>query len=100
MNWLLAVLAALCLGLNAYNAITTDQLRSLRGEFQQRQAYLNQGIRLRQINSQLINALANVAATQDDESIRQMLASEGVTYSLNEETAATSGEEEAGPDND
>ena len=100
MNWLLAILAALCLGLNVYNTIAADQLRSLRGEVQQRQAYLTQGLRMRQVNNQLINALANVAASQDDEAIRQMLASEGVTYSVNEGSAPVNVQEQTESDDE
>ena len=87
MHWLLAIAAALCLGLNVYNVFTAGELRTLRGELQQRQTYLNQGLQYRQVNNQLINALANIAASENDEAIRDLLASEGVTFTLKQDDA-------------
>ncbi len=84
MNQLVVVLAAICLGLSIYNVLQGEDVRELRAEFQQRQAVINEGAGYRDLNQRVINALANVAANSGDEAIRNMLASVGVTFKVNE----------------
>ncbi len=84
MNQLVVVLAAICLGLSIYNVLQSEDVRKLRAEFQQRQAVINEGASYRDLNQRVINALANVAANSGDEAIRNMLASVGVTFKVNE----------------
>jgi hypothetical protein len=84
MNQLAVVLAVICLGLSLYNVLQAEDVRKLRTEFQQRQAVINEGAGYRDLNQRVINALANVAANSGDEAIRNMLASVGVTFKVNE----------------
>ena len=84
MNQLAVVLAVICLGLSIYNVLQSEDVRKLRAEFQQRQAVINEGASYRDLNQRVINALANVAANSGDEAIRNMLASVGVTYKVNQ----------------
>ena len=93
MKWISCLLAAVCLGLSVYIALATQELRQLREQFQVRQNQINQGERYRQLNGELIKALANVSAKAGDEDIRQMLASEGVTFTLNQPAESTIEEE-------
>ena len=88
MNQLVMVLAALCLGVSIYNVMVTEDVRKLRADFQKRQAEVNEGSGYTKLNQQLINALANVAANTGDEAIRQMLAEQGVTYTVDQPAQA------------
>ena len=83
MNWLILALAILGVALSGFNAFSEIELRELRAEFQQRQTYINEGVQYRNLNEQFIKALATAAANTGDEGIRDMLSSEGVTYTVN-----------------
>ena len=83
MNWIVIALAALCLGVNIFNAVTKVELRELRTEYQERQVYLGEDASYRRLNTELVKALANLAASAGDEAIHQMLSTEGITYTVN-----------------
>ena len=100
MNHLVLVLAVLCLGVSVFNVVLGTDTRALRQEFQQRQTTINEAAQYKQLNTQLISALANVAASSGDESIQQMLSSEGVTYTVNPVPETATESEDAGDSND
>ena len=67
MNQLAIVLAVLCLGASIYNVVLTEDVRKLRAEFQQRQLQINENSGYKELNQRMINALANLAASTDDD---------------------------------
>lgn len=82
MKVLLLLLAIVCLGLSAYGIVLTEEVRDLRADYDQRQSVLNDDAQYRQLNTQFVRALANAAAVTDDAAIRDMLSSEGITFTF------------------
>ncbi len=62
--------------------------RSLQGDVNNRQLYINQSLQLEQLNREIVTALANLAAKNNDEDIKQLLATHGITFSLNPSSSA------------
>ena len=67
--------------------------RSVQGEINQRQQFINQSIQLGRINDALIRALATAALSHKDDKLRDLLAQHGIT--INPTTGAP--EREAPP---
>ena len=88
MNWFVTALAAICLGLNIFSVVLNEEFRALSTEYEQRQSYLAEDAGYRKLNNDLVQALANLAASTGDEDIRQLLTSEGITYTVNEPPAS------------
>ncbi len=57
--------------------------RSLQGEVNNRQLYINQSLQLEQLNREIVTSLANLAAKNNDEDLKQLLANNGITFSVN-----------------
>lgn len=78
---LLLALAALILVLVNIGLIRSNQelSRTVTG----RQQYLQQTEQLQQLYQPMINGLASLAAKNNDSQIRDLLASQGITYTVN-----------------
>ncbi len=70
------VLVLAGLGLSLYN-------QGLRREVAQRQQTINQGLTYSQINHYLVNALTVLAVKSGDDSVRALLAKNGVNIAVN-----------------
>jgi uncharacterized protein HemX len=81
--WILAVVAVVALGAAVVNVFLQQGNASLQHEVNERQKVVNDGIRLAQLNAQLVQALVNVAAQTDDKAIRELLAGQGITFTVN-----------------
>jgi hypothetical protein len=57
----------------------------LRQEVAERQQAINQGLALSQLNMRLINTLSAIAARDNDDQIRSLLAQHGITFKVNKE---------------
>ena len=79
----LTLLSAGGLALVVINIILFDGNRALQAENAERQRYINDTVRLNQLNSQLIKVAAETAATQGDEQLRALLAANGITFEVN-----------------
>jgi len=88
MAKLLASLAVITFCLTVFNSIFEWQIASEKLASQQRQIYVAQGANVVKINSELINALAAKAAQMKDAQITELLAGEGVTFTVNARVAA------------
>ena len=66
--------------------------RTLQADVAQRQQFINQSIQLARLNNELIQALAKLSAETEDESIRRLLADEGVTFTVNPPAAQPTNE--------
>lgn len=84
MGNIFAAGAILVAALSAYNALAQLQIGNERSANQDRNAYISQNSTIVKVNSDLINAIASAAATGSDEALRELLSSEGVTFSVNE----------------
>ena len=55
--------------------------RSLQTEVNNRQIYINQSIQLEQLSREIITAIASLAAKNNDEDLKQLLVTHGITFS-------------------
>ena len=53
--------------------------RAAQAEVNQRQQFINETVQLARLNNQIVQALANLAVQTNDESIRRLLAAQGIT---------------------
>ena len=90
---LLVALSGITLVLVVVYIVLTQDNRSVQTEINQRQQFINQGIRLGRINDALIHILATTAVSNNDEKLRDLLAQNGIT--INPATGAP--EREAAP---
>ena len=90
---LLVALSGITLVLVVVYVVLTQDNRSVQTEINQRQQFINQGIRLGRINDALIHILATTAVSNNDDKLRDLLAQNGIT--INPATGAP--EREAAP---
>jgi len=90
---LLVALSGITLVLVVVYIVLTQDNRSVQTEINQRQQFINQGIRLGRINDALIHILATTAVSNNDDKLRDLLAQNGI--SINPATGAP--EREAAP---
>jgi hypothetical protein len=90
---LLVALSGITLVLVVVYIVLTQDNRSVQTEINQRQQFINQGIRLGRINDALIHILATTAVSNNDDKLRDLLAQNGIT--INPTTGAP--EREAAP---
>lgn len=67
--------------------------RTRQTEVAERQQFINQSVQLSRLNTQFIQALAQLSAETNDESIRRLLAEHGVTFTVNETPAQATNNE-------
>jgi hypothetical protein len=87
-RWVLSGIAVLGLIFVVVNIFLFLGNRSIQGEVNDRQQFINQSIQLDRLNRELIAALANLAARNNDDQIRNLLASHGITFTVNPPTGA------------
>lgn len=85
--WLLTTLAALSVALILANMYRFAENRKQQVEVNQRAQFVQQTIALETLNREILSALAQLAVRSQDEQIRSMLASMGVT--MNDGAAST-----------
>lgn len=77
--WASVVLSTLALVLMIASVFLINGNRDLQAEVAQRQAIINSGINLSQLNQSLVQALADASIKDDDKQIRDLLAAQGIT---------------------
>ncbi len=90
-TWQFSTVTAL--GVAALALVTTEGAlsagnRTLQGQINQRQQYLQQSVQLESLYREMVRALAERAASSGDEALRDLLARNGIRYSVNAPTAA------------
>jgi hypothetical protein len=76
---LLVALSGITLILVVVYIVLIQGNRSVQGEINQRQQFINQSIQLGRINDALIRALATEAVGNKDDKLRELLAQNGIT---------------------
>ena len=71
---------------------------ALQEELANRQQFINESIRLSRFNTQLVQALATMAAQTDDQAIRGLLASHGISFTVNLPAVDSESGEKGGED--
>jgi hypothetical protein len=87
-----AYLAAFALGMFVVNAWLINSTQATQAQIAQRQAEINGGIQLSQLNNELVRALGTAVVAQNDTKIKDLLASHGITVEAKkDETPAANG---------
>jgi sensor domain CHASE-containing protein len=86
--WISTVLAASALLLAGANVLLGSMNRSLQADIGQRQQYVQQSVQLDGLYREIIRALAELGARNNDEAVRALLGQHGITYTVNPPAAA------------
>ena len=93
--WLLTLIALFTLVTVVMVIIFSLFNQQMRAEVSQRQRIINEGIRFSRLNSQLIQTLAETSARTGDAALSELLASQGIGFSIkpasSNETSAING---------
>lgn len=81
--WTATALAAVCLALAAANVALSASNRALQGEVGVRQQYVQQSVQLEGLYREIIRALAELGARNNDEDVRALLQRHGISYTVN-----------------
>jgi len=97
--WLATAIGALCLLLAAGNITLTTMNRSLQGDIALRQQYVQQSVQLEGLYREIVRALAELGARNNDDAVKSLLARHGISYSVNPtpDAAAPAATAVAGP---
>jgi hypothetical protein len=76
-------LGALCLLLAGTNVTVSALNRGLQGDIALRQQYVQQSVQLEGLYKEIIRALAELGARNNDQDVRVLLQRHGITYSVN-----------------
>lgn len=82
------LLGAVALALALLGVVLIPGNRSLQREMATRQQFVQESVRLEGLYREIVNALANLAARNNDEDVRRMLTKHGITYTVNPPAAA------------
>ena len=93
MYWMSVIFCVLALLLLIANTTLVNGNRTLQEEVTTRQSTINAATNLSQLNQNLAQALAELAVTKEDEGIRELLASQGITVKKNEKKESASAKE-------
>ena len=83
----LVVLGALALALAIVNAVMFSNNRQTQNELATRGQYIQQSLQLEPLYQSLIKSLADLAAKDNDAQLRDLLASQGISFSANPQPA-------------
>ncbi len=81
--WIVTSLAALCLAIMVLNVTLSTLNRSRQAEVAQRQQYVQQSVQLEGLYREIVRALAELAARNNDDDVRVLLQRHGISYTVN-----------------
>ena len=81
--WVATLLGGVCLLLAVANVALASMNRSLQGEISQRQQFVQQSLQLEGLYREIIRALAELGARNNDQDVRALLGRHGITYTVN-----------------
>lgn len=82
------VLGALCLVLATVNVTLSSMNRGLQGDIALRQQYVQQSVQLEGLYKEIVRALAELGARNNDQDVRALLGQHGISYTVNPPTAS------------
>ncbi len=94
---LLLLIAGLGLVFVIVNIFLFSANRAIQGQVNDRQQFINQSVQLDRLNRELIAALASYAARNNDDQIRNLLASQGITITVNPSGGQAPAAPQSGP---
>jgi len=81
--WLATVLGVLCLALAGANITLVTMNRSQQADIGLRQQYVQQSVQLEGLYREIVRALAELGARNNDDAVRNLLARHGISYTVN-----------------
>lgn len=81
--WIATVLATISLLLAVANITLGSLNRGLQADIGQRQQYVQQSVQLEGLYREIIRALAELGARNNDQDVRALLQKHGITYTVN-----------------
>lgn len=81
--WIATAVALVSLLLLTVNFTLLRGNRALQKEVASRQQFVQQSVQLEALYREIVRALAELAARNNDEAVRAMLTKHGITYSVN-----------------
>jgi len=97
-HWILLFLGVLALCLVIFDLVLYLDVRALRAELAERQRTITEGVQLVRLNNELIQLVANTAASSKDAELQALLAANGITYQVNPPAAPPAASPEATED--
>lgn len=86
--WIATAVALVSLLLLAVNFTLLRGNRAVQKEVAGRQQFVQQSVQLEGLYREIVRALAELAARNNDEAVRDMLGKHGITYTVNPPAAA------------
>lgn len=86
--WIATALAGCALLLAGANVLLGTMNRGLQADIGQRQQYVQQSVQLEGLYREIIRALAELGARNNDQDVRALLAQHGISYTVNTPPAA------------
>ena len=80
---LATALGALCLLMAGTNVTLSSLNRGLQGDIATRQQYVQQSVQLEGLYREIIRALAELGARNNDQDVRALLQRHGISYTMN-----------------
>lgn len=81
--WIATAAGIACFVLLALNAYLLRENRALQREVANRQQFVQQSVQLETLYREIVRALAELAARNNDADVRAMLGRHGITYTVN-----------------
>ena len=81
--WAATALGALCLVLALANVTMASMNRGLQGDINVRQQYEQQSMQLEGLYREIVRALAELGARNNDQDVRALLQQHGISYTVN-----------------
>jgi hypothetical protein len=81
--WLVTVIAVLCFVAMAANITLGLTNGALRGGVSERQQFVQQSVQLEGLYKEIVRALAELGARNNDNDVKAMLQKHGITYNVN-----------------
>lgn len=86
--WTATVLGTCCLAVVAANVALTQGNKGLQSDIALRQQYVQQSVQLEGLYREIVRALAELGARNNDGDVKAMLQRHGISYSVNAPAAA------------
>jgi hypothetical protein len=86
--WIANVVGVACLVTLAAQLTLVSLNRGLRADIDMRQQYVQQSLQLEGLYREIVRALAELGARNNDEQVRGLLQQHGITYTVNPPAAA------------
>lgn len=81
--WITTAVGSVAVALLVVNVVLVALNRGLQGEVAARQQFVQQSVQLEGLYREIVRALAELGARNNDEAVRALLLRHGITYTVN-----------------